>query len=135
MYMAMRNSGADPSEIDFDKWQVQLRKGSLALAVLATLWERERYGLEIIRELEQVPIFSVAEGTIYPLLSRLKDAGFVDAEWIESGAGHPRKYFRMTLGGRRYALGLARTWQEFAQGMSQLLLPLQKRSQGKRRAS
>lgn len=135
MYVAMRNTGIDPSALDFDKWQVQLRKGSLALAVLATLWQRQRYGLEIIRELERVPIFSVAEGTIYPLLSRLKSAGFVDSEWIESSAGHPRKYFRLTLGGRRYALGLASTWEEFAQGMAHLLVPLQKRAQGKQRAS
>lgn len=131
----MHENGVVSSEIDLDKWQVQLRKGSLALAVLATLWNGERYGLEIIRELQRVPIFSVAEGTIYPLLNRLKTGGFVASEWIDGGAGHPRKYFRLTLAGRRYVQDLARVWGEFAQGMDQLLLPLQKRARGGRRAS
>jgi len=131
----MQRTNSDPSDIEIDKWQVQLRKGSLALAVLATLWNGERYGLEIIRELQRVPIFSVAEGTIYPLLNRLKTSGFIASEWIDGGSGHPRKYFRLTLAGRRYAQDLARTWSEFAQGMDSLLIPLHKRNQGGRRAS
>lgn len=125
----------DPLEVDLGKWEIQLRKGSLSLAVLASLWNGELYGLEILRRLEQIANFTVAEGTIYPLLNRLKTAGFIESDWVEAEAGHPRKYFRLTVGGRRYLIGLTRTWHEFARGMDQLLAPLEPRVRGKRRAS
>jgi len=126
---------AEPAGIDLEKWEIQLRKGSLSLAVLATLWDKELYGLEILRRLEQSAGFAVAEGTIYPLLNRLKTASFVDSEWVEADAGHPRKYFNLTAGGRRYVLELARMWNEFAGGMNRLLVPLEVRAHGRRRAS
>src|SRR6267142_2073054 len=83
-----------------DKWEVQLRKGSLELAILASLWSGELYGLEILRRLESVSDLVVSEGTVYPLLSRLKALGLVRSEWIESDAGHPRKYYALTPAGR-----------------------------------
>jgi PadR family transcriptional regulator, regulatory protein PadR len=131
----MKNAESDPTEVDLGKWESQLRKGSLSLAVLATLWNGELYGLEILRRLEQVASFTVAEGTIYPILNRLKTAGFIESEWVEAEAGHPRKYFRLTVAGQRYLRGLSHTWYEFAQGMNQLLTPLEARFRGKRRAS
>jgi PadR family transcriptional regulator PadR len=131
----MSTEDADPTEADLGKWEVQLRKGSLSLAALATLWNGELYGLEILQRLEQVASFTVAEGTIYPLLNRLKTAGFIESKWVEADAGHPRKYFRLTVSGRRYVIGLSRTWHEFAHGMNQLLAPLEARVHGKRRAS
>jgi PadR family transcriptional regulator PadR len=134
MYRVMSVSD-DPLEVDLGKWEIQLRKGSLSLAVLASLRNGELYGLEILRRLEQIANFTVAEGTIYPLLNRLKTAGFIESDWVEAEAGHPRKYFRLTVGGRRYLIGLSRTWHEFARGMNQLLAPLEPRVRGKRRAS
>ena len=135
MYSVMSSEDTDPSEVELGKWEIQLRKGSLSLATLATLWNGELYGLEILRRLEQVASFVVAEGTIYPLLNRLKSAGFIESEWVEADAGHPRKYFRLTVSGRRYLIGLSRTWHGFAQGMNRLLAPLEPRIHGKRRAS
>ena len=107
-------------------WETQLRKGSLGLAVLATLAERELYGLEILQRLEEGAGFSVPEGTIYPLLQRLKDSGFVEARWVEAQSGHPRKYYRLTLVGRRYLQRIAGRWDEFVKGMNCLLRPLRK---------
>jgi PadR family transcriptional regulator, regulatory protein PadR len=135
MYSVMNASDTDPLEVDLGKWEIQLRKGSLSLAVLASLWNGELYGLEILRRLEQIANFTVAEGTIYPILNRLKTAGFIESEWVEAEAGHPRKYFRLTVGGRRYVIGLFGAWHEFARGMNQLLAPLEPRVRGKRRAS
>src|SRR5271170_7988808 len=77
-----------------DKWEVQLRKGSLGLAVLASLWGGKLYGLEILRRLEEVAGYGVPEGTIYPLLNRLKSAAYVESEWVDAQAGHPRKYYQ-----------------------------------------
>ena len=126
---------ADSAETGVEKWEIQLRKGSLSLAVLATLWDGELYGLEILRRLEQVASFVVAEGTIYPLLNRLKMAAYIESRWVEPDAGHPRKYFRLTVNGRRYVMELFRRWHEFARGMNQLLAPLEARVRGKRNAS
>jgi PadR family transcriptional regulator len=135
MYSVMSTLDTDPLEVDLGKWEIQLRKGSLPLAVLASLCSGELYGLEILRRLEQVANFTVAEGTIYPILNRLKTAGFIESRWVETDAGHPRKYFRLTASGRRYAIGLSGAWHEFARGMNRLLVPLEARVHGKRRAS
>src|ERR1700722_7330169 len=83
-----------------EKWEVQLRKGSLELAILAALWGGRLYGLEILRHLETHSELIVVEGTLYPLLNRLKALGLVESEWVDSGSGHPRKYYRLTANGR-----------------------------------
>ncbi|MBZ5597537.1 MAG: PadR family transcriptional regulator [Acidobacteriia bacterium] len=109
-----------------EKWEVQLRKGSLELAILAALWDGRLYGLEIIRRLESDSDLIVVEGTVYPLLSRLKALGLLDSEWVESDAGHPRKYYLLTSAGRRRALEMARLWARFSSSMSKMLAPLGK---------
>lgn len=104
-----------------DKWEIQLRKGSLELAILASLWNGKLYGLEILRVLKQDSALVVAEGTIYPLLTRLKSEGLVDSEWVESDAGHPRKYYRLTAAGRRRVRQMARAWFAFSGSLNHLL--------------
>ena len=74
---------------DLTRWETQIRKGGLGLAVLATLWPGKLYGLEMLRRLDETAGLSVPEGTIYPLLSRLKTEGLVSSEWVDSAAGHP----------------------------------------------
>jgi PadR family transcriptional regulator, regulatory protein PadR len=109
-----------------EKWEVQLRKGSLELAILASLWSGRLYGLEILRRLESDSDLIVAEGTVYPLLSRLKALGLLASEWVESDSGHPRKYYRLTPAGRHRALEMARIWARFSASLSDLLAPLEK---------
>jgi PadR family transcriptional regulator PadR len=109
-----------------DKWEVQLRKGCLELAILAALWSDQLYGLDILRRLESDSDLIVSEGTVYPLLSRLKTLGLVRSEWIESDAGHPRKYYALTPAGKHRALAMAKTWARFSSSMSKLLAPLGK---------
>lgn len=124
----------DVSNTDLAKWEAQLRKGGLGLAVLASLWGGKLYGLEIIRKLETVGDLTVPEGTIYPLLNRLKTAGYVESEWVEAATGHPRKYFRLTESGQRYVRGIAGTWFDFAAGLNRLLEPLEEKAHAKRKA-
>jgi PadR family transcriptional regulator PadR len=107
-----------------DKWEVQLRKGSLEVAILAALWRGRLYGLEILRHFESNSDLVVVEGTIYPLLSRLRTLGLVEAEWVESDSGHPRKYYSLTAAGRQRALEMSRTWAHFAASLNNLLAPL-----------
>jgi PadR family transcriptional regulator, regulatory protein PadR len=107
-----------------EKWEVQLRKGSLELAILAALWEGRLYGLEILRHLETNSELIVGEGTAYPLLSRLRGLGLIESEWVESEFGHPRKYYRLTLAGRQRAVEMARIWGRFSASMNDLLAPM-----------
>jgi PadR family transcriptional regulator PadR len=111
---------------DSDKWEVQLRKGCLELAILGALWGGKLYGLEILRRLEEDSDLIVSEGTIYPLLGRLKTLGWVRSEWVESEAGHPRKYYMLTAAGKQRALEMAGSWSRFAASMGKLLGPLGK---------
>ncbi|HEY8004902.1 MAG TPA: PadR family transcriptional regulator [Phenylobacterium sp.] len=110
---------------ELGKWEIQVRKGGLGLAVLAILWPEPRYGLEILRRLESDAGMSIPEGTIYPLLSRMKAEGLVDSEWVEADAGHPRKYYRLTEPGRVRVREMALSWRAFAQGLERLLTPIE----------
>src|SRR3979490_662067 len=90
-----------------DNWERQVRKGWLELAILASLWSERLYGLDILRRLEADSDLIVAEGTIYPIWNRLKRARLVDSKWVESQAGHPRKYYWLTAAGRRRTIAMA----------------------------
>ena len=110
-----------------DKWEVQLRKGCLELAILGCLWTGKLYGLEILRRLESGSDLVLSAGTVYPLLARLKAEGLLESEWVEEAeAGHPRKYYRLTAAGRRRATQMARMWSQFSSNLENLLAPLLK---------
>jgi PadR family transcriptional regulator len=109
-----------------EKWEVQLRKGCLELAIMAALWDGRLYGLEILRRLESHSDLIVSEGTVYPLLNRLRELGLVRSEWVESTAGHPRKYHELTPAGKRRAGEMAAVWKQFSSSMDRLLDPLRK---------
>ena len=123
--MYVKRSDAGDQETG-DKWEVQLRKGCLELAILAALWDGRRYGLEILRRLESDSDLIVSEGTVYPLLSRLKALGLVRSEWVESAAGHPRKYYALTPAGKQRVREMAGMWTRFSSSMARLLAPLAK---------
>lgn len=124
MAATLRMTTKTPTVIDSDKWEIQFRKGCLELAILAVLCNGKLYGLEIIRSLETTSNLIVSEGTIYPLLSRLKSERVLDSEWVESEAGHPRKYYRLTIAGRRRAAAMANIWSEFSSNLASLISPL-----------
>jgi len=68
----------------------------------------------------------LSEGTVYPLLSRLKALGLVRGEWVESDAGHPRKYYSLTPVGKQRAVEMAAVWQQFSASIGKLLAPMRK---------
>ena len=84
----------------FDNWTVQVRKGVLELCLLSALDAGEHYGYALVKRLSATPGLSVAEGSIYPLLSRMKSAGLVDSRLEESSSGPARKYYQLTEAGR-----------------------------------
>ena len=105
-------------------WEAQLRKGCLDLAILASLARGRLYGLDILRVLESEAKLALAEGTVYPILSRLKQDGLVESEWVEAEAGHPRKYYWLTKKGRERAQAMANAWLGFAANLTQVVQPL-----------
>ena len=107
-----------------DRWEAQLRKGALEMAALATLWGGRMYGLEMIRRLESRSQLALAEGTIYPILNRLKAEGMLTSEWVEAEAGHPRKYYALTDEGRKRLRQMAEAWAGFSTGVNNLLQPV-----------
>lgn len=111
---------------DADRWEVQLRKGSLDLAVLACLWRGRLYGLEIIDRLQRTVDLPMPEGTIYPLLARLQAEGLVDAEWGPGSVARPRKYYALTDAGRRRVGEMAQIWSRHAATFATLLEPIAK---------
>jgi PadR family transcriptional regulator PadR len=85
----------------FDNWTVQVRKGVLELCILNALAARERYGYDLVKSLVDVPGLGVTEGTLYPLLSRLRVGGLVETRLEESSEGPARKYYSLTAEGKK----------------------------------
>ena len=79
-----------------EKWQSQVKKGTLSFIVLLVLRENERYGYELIEEIKKVTKIEIAEGTLYPLMNRLKTDSLLGSKWTEQETGIPRKYYFLT---------------------------------------
>jgi PadR family transcriptional regulator PadR len=95
------------------KTMSQLRRGVLEYCVLALLRGRKRYGVELLRELGEVDAMVTSEGTIYPLLSRLRRDELVETTWQESSSGPPRRYYELTASGARALEEFAEAWPGF----------------------
>jgi PadR family transcriptional regulator PadR len=91
----------------------QMRKGTLQYCVLALLADEERYGFDLVRGLAETDGMVTSEGTLYPLLSRLRRDGLVETTWRESTAGPPRRYYRLTKTGRGALDGFIDEWGRF----------------------
>ncbi len=103
-----------------DNIQVQLRKGILEFCVMNIISRGEVYTSDMIQELTQAKMM-VVEGTLYPLLTRLKNAGYLDYKWVESQSGPPRKYYMLTDTGGRFLTELGNTWMETVASVSQIM--------------
>lgn len=110
-----------PDDEYAERWEAQLRKGCLEMAILASLWKGKLYGLEILRALAGRSSLGLAEGTLYLILNRLKSDVLVESEWVDAGTGHPRKYYWLTAAGRNRLRGMARFWTEFSGDLDTLL--------------
>lgn len=93
--------------------ETQLRRGVLEYCVLGLLEARPYYGYELVRQLARADGLLSGEGTIYPLLARLRREGQVATEWQESASGPPRRYYRLTGSGRRALREFRTSWRRF----------------------
>ncbi len=99
----------------------QLRRGVLEYCVLALLSREQLYGFDLVRRLGQVEGLVTTEGTIYPLLSRLRRDGWVDTSWVESETGPPRRYYALTAEGGRALSRFVEEWGRFRDSVDQLI--------------
>ncbi len=103
------------------KWDAQLRKGTLELAILAALKPRPMYGLELLNNLHSFETMVISEGTLYPLLDRLKRDGLTNASWQQEGDARPRKFYGLTDKGRQKLKVLEARWRQSVADIETLL--------------
>ncbi len=97
--------------------RAQMRKGTLDMCILSIISKEEIYPSDIIKKLKKSEMI-VVEGTMYPLLTRLKNAGMLDYSWRESKSGPPRKYYRLTKKGAKYLEELRESWKAIVKSVS-----------------
>ena len=101
-------------------YEVQMRRGVVELCILALLSKKACYANDIVQAMQQARMI-VVEGTIYPMLSRLKNAGYLVYRWEESKQGPPRKYYVLSAHGVEYLKELLACWQETEQVVNAIL--------------
>ena len=103
-----------------ENFKIQIRKGLLEFCVLQIISNKEVYASEIIEELKNSKII-VVEGTVYPLLSRLKKSNYIQYNWKESTQGPPRKYYSITDYGLEHLKELVVSWSDINRSVKKLL--------------
>ena len=106
--------------MNLENTQVQMRKGILEFCILHIISRGEVYASDMLEELTSAKIM-VVEGTLYPLLTRLRKAGLVEYKWVESTSGPPRKYYTITDEGRTFLNSLSLTWKELMESTNQII--------------
>ena len=103
--------------MNIENAQAQMRKGVLEFCILAIISDGEIYPTDVINRLKESNLL-VAEGTVYPLLNRLKTMELLSYKWVESNSGPPRKYYQLTEKGKDFLNELNKTWNELAQAVA-----------------
>jgi len=103
--------------MDLENTKAQMRKGILEYCILSVLSRNSCYASDIIKELKEAEVI-VVEGTLYPLLTRQKNAGLLSYRWEESQQGPPRKYYELTGAGRTYLADLDNSWKELVESVN-----------------
>jgi PadR family transcriptional regulator PadR len=109
--------------MDIERNTAQMRKGVLELCILSIVSQQDAYASDIIEKLKEAEMI-VVEGTLYPLLTRLKNEGLLSYRWEESTQGPPRKYYRITEEGQIVLDRMAQGWRELVEAVEQLLLTI-----------
>jgi len=97
--------------MNLENTQIQMKKGILEYCILHIISRGEVYASDMLDELTAAKMI-VVEGTLYPLLTRLKNSGLLEYKWVESKSGPPRKYYKLTDQGTRFLAGLTETWND-----------------------
>ena len=103
-----------------NNWKSQVKKGTLSLVILGALRDTQYYGYELIEEIKKHTEIEIAEGTLYPLLNRLKEEGLVSSKWVEQGSGIPRKYYILTKEGSRTLMEMNEYWSNLIKSIKKI---------------
>jgi PadR family transcriptional regulator, regulatory protein PadR len=114
-----RREGKKRGNMNIENTQSQMRKGILEFCILSIIRRGEAYPSDIVEEMKAANLH-ILEGTLYPLLTRLKNAEMLTYRWVESNSGPPRKYFLLTEKGEAFYKELEQTWQELSNGVNAL---------------
>lgn len=106
--------------MNIENTKAQMRKGVLEFCILSILSDGEHYPTEIIEKMKAARLL-IVEGTLYPLLTRLKNDGLLAYRWEESTSGPPRKYFTLTDEGRKNLAALIESWTELTDSVDQII--------------
>jgi PadR family transcriptional regulator PadR len=98
-------------------WKSQIKKGTLELAILALLASKRSYGLELLEQLNELDL-EISEGSIYPVLSRLRNEKKVTANWVDEAAGHSHKFYSLTPYGRQILGKMIAAWGEYTKAIN-----------------
>lgn len=96
------------------KWKSQVKKGTLEFILLSVLQGKELYGYELIEETKKYASIDIAEGTLYPLMNRLKKANLVTSKWVEQESGIPRKYYTVSHAGSSMLNEMRNYWSSLS---------------------
>lgn len=107
--------------MNIENTQSQMRKGVLEFCILSIIQRSEAYPSDIIEEMKRANL-NILEGTLYPLLTRLKNAELLSYRWVESLGGPPRKYFLLTEKGAAFYKDLNNTWREMSEAVERVIL-------------
>jgi PadR family transcriptional regulator, regulatory protein PadR len=105
--------------MNLDNTQSQMKKGILEFCILSIIKKGEAYPSDIVEEMKAANM-QILEGTLYPLLTRLKNAEMLSYRWVESSGGPPRKYFSLTPTGEAFYQDLERTWKELSEAVNKV---------------
>ena len=105
--------------MNIEKTKAQMRKGVLEYCILSIITEKEVYASDIIEKLKGAKLI-VVEGTLYPLLTRLKNDGLLSYRWEESKSGPPRKYYEISEPGKEFLDNLDNSWKELVNAVNKL---------------
>ena len=120
--------------MNIENTQSQMRKGILEFCILSIIRRGEAYPSDIVEEMKAARL-NILEGTLYPLLTRLKNASMLTYRWVESNSGPPRKYFSLTAKGEAFYNELETTWMELSNGVNALTNKKDNNSQNFNQAS
>lgn len=111
---------------NIENTRAQMRKGILEFCILLVISQGKIYTLDILKELKKADLI-VVEGTMYPLLSRLKNSGLLEYVWEESKNGPPRKYYSLTARGKDFLKNLMATWSTLDDSINSLIIKFDKK--------
>lgn len=106
--------------MDLENSKAQMKKGTLELCILTVISRGEAYASDILIELKRANLI-IVEGTLYPLLTRLKNEGLLTYNWFESNSGPPRKYYQLTKNGEQFLNEINQSWIELVKSVDTII--------------